>query len=203
MSRSSRVGRISEVALAVPQGTPTVMMLPPANSRRKLAAYTRRMTRPSLHLAAACIALELSPASSVLSQVAQSGTTSIAELMRSASPAVVTIRALDAKGRAIALGSGFVASDHRVVTNAHVVAGATIAEVIGSGGSTLERTPTAEAVSQSADIVILPRVRSQLRGLVPRHIAAEPRRSHRRDWRARGIGQLRLGRHRERSSARR
>ena len=98
-------------------------------------------------------------------QAKQSGGPSVAGVVRAASSAIVTIYAVDVQGSRFALGSGFIAADGRVVTNAHVVAGAALAEVVGADGSTLERASFAVALNEQLDIAVLPRVRSPTRGL--------------------------------------
>src|SRR5687767_11985406 len=81
---------------------------------------------------------------------------SIPELVRVASPAVVSIKMFDASGAETGLGSGFVLRDGRVVTNAHVVAGATRVEVFSADGRLLGTTPHAVAYSSSVDLAVLP-----------------------------------------------
>jgi S1-C subfamily serine protease len=134
--------------------------------RRELAGSSlttgfRRARRRVVHALAACVLV----APATTAQVVQSGAGSVASVVRAASPAIVTIHAIDAQGSRFALGSGFIAADGRVVTNAHVVSGAAVAEVVGADGSTLERANFAEAMDEQADIAVLPRVRSTIHGL--------------------------------------
>ena len=86
------------------------------------------------------------------------GAPSVASVVRRASAAVVLIRTFDSRGRVVALGSGFVAADGRVVTNAHVIAGAASAEIVGAGGQPLLTCQFAEALNVRLDVAILPRV---------------------------------------------
>src|ERR1700687_4369165 len=82
---------------------------------------------------------------------------STATVAANATRAVVTIRTYDSTGKLLGLGSGFLAPDGRVVTNAHVLAGAANAEVIGSEGQLLLASQYAEMLSSRVDVAILPR----------------------------------------------
>ncbi len=82
---------------------------------------------------------------------------STATVAANATRAVVTIRTYDSTGKLLGLGSGFLAPDGRVVTNAHVLGGAANAEVIGSDGQLLLASQYAEMLSSRVDVAILPR----------------------------------------------
>jgi S1-C subfamily serine protease len=69
--------------------------------------------------------------------------TPVAEVVTLVAPAVVLIRAPYGTGRARTPGSGFIASDGRVITNAYVVSGASGVEVYGSEGQLLSAVSTA------------------------------------------------------------
>jgi S1-C subfamily serine protease len=57
------------------------------------------------------------------------------EIFRRASPSIVVVRTYDEGGRPVALGSGFYVDDGRkIVTNFHVVDGATKVEVVSADG---------------------------------------------------------------------
>ena len=78
------------------------------------------------------------------------------EIVKRAAPAVVSLRAFDAAGGAIGLGSGFLVDGGRVVTNAHVVQGAARVEVFDHNGNLLGGTDYAEALSSRTDLAVLP-----------------------------------------------
>lgn len=73
-------------------------------------------------------------------------------------PAVVTLRTFDAAGRPLGLGSGFVVDGGRVVTNAHVVEGASRVEVFDVGDRLLGTVDHAVGLSPAADLAVLPPV---------------------------------------------
>ncbi len=83
---------------------------------------------------------------------------STAQIAAATTRAVVLLRTYDASGKPVALGSGFLLSDGRVVTNAHVLAGASSVEVIGSDGQLLLDSQTAEVLNERIDVAILPHV---------------------------------------------
>jgi trypsin-like peptidase/surface-adhesin protein E len=80
------------------------------------------------------------------------------DIVARSAPAVVTIKTFDEAGQAIGLGSGFRVSSGRVVTNAHVVAGASRVEVFDNNEQLLGTATFAEAVSTTVDLAILPRL---------------------------------------------
>jgi len=83
---------------------------------------------------------------------------SIPAIVRMAGDAVVTLHVYDQAGRRTTLGSGFFLPDGRIVTNLHVVRGGARVEVIGASGQLLGSIPFAEAVSEEADLALLPRL---------------------------------------------
>ncbi|MGZ3546281.1 MAG: S1C family serine protease [Gemmatimonadaceae bacterium] len=83
---------------------------------------------------------------------------SVADIVARSASAVVTIKAFDAAGRSIGLGSGFRVASGRVVTNAHVVAGAARVEVFDNNEQLLGTVGFAEAVSSTVDLAVLPRL---------------------------------------------
>jgi hypothetical protein len=89
---------------------------------------------------------------------AQDSTLTAPEIFRRASAAVVLLRVFDAKGQSIAQGSGFIAADGRIVSNAHVVAGGARVEVADAAGQLLLTVPFAEALSTTSDLVVLSRI---------------------------------------------
>jgi len=80
-------------------------------------------------------------------------------------PSVVTLISYDADGAQLSQGSGFILRDKRIVTNRHVVEGARIVEIRNSTGEVLASLAHVEAMSSSADIVILPGFASLKPGL--------------------------------------
>ena len=84
----------------------------------------------------------------------------VEDIARRASPAVVTIRVFNAGGEETGLGSGFFLPDGRLVTNQHVVAGASWVEILDGGGSFLGTVSYTEAQSSRLDLAILPAVGS-------------------------------------------
>jgi S1-C subfamily serine protease len=90
----------------------------------------------------------------------------IPAIVRRAGDAVVTLNVYDGEGRKTTLGSGFFLNDGRIVTNLHVVRGAARVEVIGANGQLLGSIPFAEAVSEEADLALLPRLAT-----TPQHLA--------------------------------
>ena len=96
---------------------------------------------------------------SVSPAVAQTPVTaSVTGVIERAGHSVVLIRSFDRQGQPLAFGSGFVALDGRVVTNAHVVAGASSVEVVAWDGRVLLATRSVEALSVANDVAVLPKV---------------------------------------------
>jgi len=91
--------------------------------------------------------------------------TDVSALVARLGPSVVLIRTFDANGRSLAQGSGFLLEDKRVVTNTHVVRGAANVEILDSNGRLIGATQFAEALSNSVDLAILPRVQTDQPGL--------------------------------------
>jgi len=96
----------------------------------------------------------------------------VVDLVARVGPSVVTIRTFDSNGRELAQGSGFLLEDGRVATNTHVVRGAANVELLDSDGQLIGTTQYAEALSNTVDIAILPRVVTEQQGLLL--AAAEP-----------------------------
>lgn len=79
----------------------------------------------------------------------------IIELVRKVTPAVVKLQVMDVNGRVIKIGSGFfISADGQLVTNKHVIAGASRVAITSQSGAhfTVEETL---AVSKDADVVLL------------------------------------------------
>ena len=89
---------------------------------------------------------------------AQDRELSVADIVARSSGAVVTIKTFDQAGRAVGLGSGFRVEAGRLVTNAHVVAGASRVEVFDNAEQLLGTASFAEAVSSTVDLAVLPRL---------------------------------------------
>ena len=79
------------------------------------------------------------------------------EIVRAVRPSVLFLRALDAKGALLSTGSGWIAPDGRVVTNAHVVEGAARMEALDADGETVGLWASAEFVSLEDDLAVLSR----------------------------------------------
>lgn len=88
----------------------------------------------------------------------------VAQIVERVKPSVVLLKVYNQAGRQTGLGSGFAIQDGRVVTNAHVIRGAANVEIFDHKGSLVGTAHFAEALSNSVDIAILPRV-SGLTGL--------------------------------------
>lgn len=69
---------------------------------------------------------------------------------------VVTVRTFDLHDRPLGQGSGFVAPDGRIVTNAHVLEGAARVEVFGDGDARLGSITHVDALDLRADLAVLP-----------------------------------------------
>ena len=96
----------------------------------------------------------------------------VVELVERIGPSVVSIKTFNSSGRPISQGSGFILEDGRIVTNTHVVQGAANVEILDSSGQLIGITQYAEAVSNTADLAILPRLATEAPGLTL--AAAEP-----------------------------
>ena len=89
----------------------------------------------------------------------------VAELVERIGPSVVMIKTFDSGGQPFGQGSGFFLEDGRIVTNTHVIQGAARAEILDSTGRLVGIATYVEAVSTTADLAILPRVATEVRGL--------------------------------------
>ncbi len=78
---------------------------------------------------------------------------------------VVTLRVYGETGERVGLGSGFVLPDGRIVTNAHVVGGASWIEVLDRQGRFLGNATYTVAISTSLDLAILPAIQGVGPGL--------------------------------------
>lgn len=83
----------------------------------------------------------------------------ISTLVQRVTPSVVTLKSFGESGRQLSTGSGFALADGRIVTNAHVIRGATNVEVFDFRGTLVGAAQHAEALSNSVDIAILPGIR--------------------------------------------
>lgn len=110
---------------------------------------------------------ELAHASEAMRQQTLSGR----ELSRYLLEHTVTLRANDAQGREIGLGSGFFLPGDRVVTNAHVIAGAAWIDVESVTGELLGTAAYAVGLDIDADLAVLRITGAGRVGLV---LAAEP-----------------------------
>jgi S1-C subfamily serine protease len=89
-------------------------------------------------------------------QSQQNTSPDIPKIVASAHGAVVLLKTFDRQGQVLAFGSGFRVSDGRFVTNAHVIAGATRVEIYNDTGALLGVARSADMVSTSVDLAILP-----------------------------------------------
>jgi hypothetical protein len=80
----------------------------------------------------------------------------IPELAARTTPAVVLIRVVNSGGQETAVASGFLVQDGRIVTNAHVVAGAHRLDIYDEDGQLVGTAHHAEALDSVADLAILP-----------------------------------------------
>ena len=92
------------------------------------------------------------------SAVGQNSDLSVSDIVAQSAAAVVTIKTFDATGRPTGLGSGFRVASGRVVTNAHVIAGASRIEMFDNTEQLLGSAGFAEVVSTTVDLAILPRL---------------------------------------------
>jgi S1-C subfamily serine protease len=105
-------------------------------------------------LVVGCILSAFAAANTAQSQ--QNGSADIPKIVASAHGAVVLLKTFDRQGQVLAFGSGFRVSDGRFVTNAHVVAGATRVEIYNDSGALLGVARSADMLSTSVDLAILP-----------------------------------------------
>jgi serine protease Do len=82
----------------------------------------------------------------------------VPRIVQRAGPAVVSLKTYDADGSELLMGSGFILTDGRIVTNAHVVEGAARAEVFDAEGRLMGTASHAEALSTAVDLAVLPRL---------------------------------------------
>lgn len=116
-----------------------------------------RRTRTSLALPV--LILALGPVT------AQSQERALTEVVREAKDAVVQLRSYDVTGNYLGEGSGFVLSDGRIATNAHVVEGASRVEVINADGRLAGAVDHASMLSATVDLAILPALELAVTGL--------------------------------------
>lgn len=69
---------------------------------------------------------------------------------------VFTLKAFDAEGEQIGLGSGFAIPGNRLVTNAHVVADAAWIEILDQQGRMVSTAPYATLLDLDSDLAVLP-----------------------------------------------
>ena len=69
---------------------------------------------------------------------------------------VFTLKAFDAEGEQIGLGSGFAIPGNRLVTNAHVVADAAWIEILDQQGRLVSTAPYATLLDVESDLAVLP-----------------------------------------------
>jgi len=84
------------------------------------------------------------------------GAQELPDLVAQTAPAVVLIKSIGPDGRVFGLGSGFRIFDGRIVTNAHVVEGASKVQVFGADGAFVGSASYATALSTISDLAILP-----------------------------------------------
>ena len=82
----------------------------------------------------------------------------IQEVVSKASDAVVQIRAFDGAGRPIAVGSGFILPDGRILTNAQVLRDAARVDVFSVAAAMLLSSTFAEVIHPSLNVAVLPRI---------------------------------------------
>jgi hypothetical protein len=109
-----------------------------------------QFTRQPANLIRALVLLALAPS------LASTQDRSLPELVRDATSAVVFLRAYDATGSLLGVGSGFYIPDGRVATNVHVVEGASSVEVLNGEGRLIGAVDHASSLSASVDLAILP-----------------------------------------------
>jgi S1-C subfamily serine protease len=97
-----------------------------------------------------------------LAQTSASTRQDIPRLVASARGTVVLLKTFDRHGNALGLGSGFRISGGRFVTNAHVVAGASRVEIFDDGGALLGIARSADMLSTTVDLAILPAIGTSL-----------------------------------------
>lgn len=91
-------------------------------------------------------------------QVQTTNRQEIPRLVASARGTVVLLKTFDRQGKVLGLGSGFRISGGRLVTNAHVVAGASRVEIFDDTGALLGIARSADMLSTTVDLAILPSV---------------------------------------------
>lgn len=85
--------------------------------------------------------------------------------VRDAGSQVVTLRGYDGAGQLTAQGSGFFFGPGRIATNFHVIAGASVVNVIDVHGDTIARVRSVDAADEALDLAILPSPPGVNRGL--------------------------------------
>lgn len=85
--------------------------------------------------------------------------------VRDAGSQVVTLRGYDVAGQLTAQGSGFFFGPGRIATNFHVIAGASVVNVIDIHGDTIARVRSVDAADEALDLAILPSPAGVNRGL--------------------------------------
>lgn len=91
----------------------------------------------------------------VVPAASQQGPLSTAQIAKLATPATVTILTIDARGDTVGLGSGFIiTTDGAIVTNYHVMAGATTAVVLLATGERYAQV-TGLAGDPDADVAVI------------------------------------------------
>lgn len=85
----------------------------------------------------------------------------IPTVVASARGTVVLLKTFDRRGKVLGLGSGFRIAGGRLVTNAHVVAGAARVEIFDDAGTLLGIARSADMLSTTVDLAILPSVGSR------------------------------------------
>jgi len=86
-------------------------------------------------------------------------------IVRTSAPAVVTLFSMDARGASTGQGSGFFLTDGRIISNLHVIQGAAWIEIRDKDNHLLGSVSHAEALSSSADLVVLPALAEAPTGL--------------------------------------
>lgn len=93
-----------------------------------------------------------------LAQTETASRQDIPRLVASARGTVVLLKTFDRHGQVLGLGSGFRVSGGRYVTNAHVIAGASRVEIFDDTGALLGIARSADMLSTTVDLAILPSV---------------------------------------------
>lgn len=95
-------------------------------------------------------------ATCTLAQPQTASAQDIPRVVAAARGAVVLLKTFDRDGVLVGLGSGFRIAGGRFVTNAHVIAGASRVEVFNDSGALLGVARSADMLSTSVDLAILP-----------------------------------------------